>query len=101
MILNREEFIDHWWKKDNLIKGWYDDCPLWVPEQDPNMNGKKCEAFVCVKPVLHFKNWDEYWLWCANTLNGLVRCFATRCYYDQEDYEWWDLLIKMIYLFGV
>jgi hypothetical protein len=83
MILSRAEFIDYFRGLDYRIDGNDPFCPLWVPEEDGNIN---CQWFVAVKPLSVHKIKSSYYDWCNQTLKGSIRCFSSSL---EEQQEWW------------
>lgn len=85
MIVTREEFkswmgqlfLDHPGMTDPV-------SALWIPEHD--MQGQQCTHFVMSPVVDHRIIHDQYWSWCTQNLQGLVRCFFSD---TDRDREWW------------
>ena len=94
MLLNRDEFIEHW---EGLTKGMTGKgSPLWIPEEVDKI---RCEWFVNVRPVRinDTVDFNDFRLWCENQCQGKIRCFSSNAteewwgFTNKNDIVWWML----------
>lgn len=85
MILDREQFVDHFnQQQPGLGKS---NSPLWEPEKYTKIAN---EWFVCVKPILsepsRGENRHDYYKWCEKNLKSNPLCYSSN---DEDEQEWW------------